>query len=186
MNGEIVRIAGCACVLMLLSACATQPNIQPKEYLDEQTAATITTVAEPWVFNREGAPAQLDFVHLYALDVNRMGSHQLYLVVLKHWAAPDLVGERAPVLEIQLPNATLLKLEALADSARDLGIGQPLDTTAPKGAKSWCYPINAAQLTSISRSGDARIALIGGETRASYVVWSDAHAAFAELAATAN
>jgi hypothetical protein len=177
-----MRISLCAFVLMVLSACATQPNVAPTQYLDEDTAATITKVAEPWVFNREGAPAQLDFVHLYALDVNRMGHHQLYLVVLKHWAAPDLPGDRAPILEVGTPNASVLRIEALADSARELGIGQPLDTTAPKGAKSWCYPINAAQLSSISRSGDARLALIEGETRASYVVWSDAHAAFGELA----
>ena len=174
----------CICVLMFLSACATQRSLAPIEYLDEQTAATITKVAEPWIFNREGAPAQLDFVHLYALDVNRMGKHQLYLVVLKHWAAPDLPEDRAPRLEMQTPTASAAHaFEALPSNARELGIGQTLDPMAPKGAQSWCYPIDAAQLAAISTSGDFRLALVAGDTRAPYVVWRDGHAAFSELAA---
>ena len=177
-----MRSLFCICVMMLLSACAAQRSLAPTEYLDEQTAATITKVAEPWVFNREGAPAQLDFVHLYALDVNRMGKHQLYLVVLKHWAAPDLPEDRAPLLEVQLSKSSPLSFEALPSSARELGIGQPLDPMAPRAARSWCYPIDAAQLASISSTGIERLALVAGDKRAPYVVWSDAHVAFNELA----
>jgi hypothetical protein len=181
-----MRSLWCLCALLFLSACANQRSLSPIEYLDEQTAATITKVAEPWVFNREGAPAQLDFVHLYALDVNRMGNHQLYLVVLKHWAAPDLPQDRAPLLEVRTSNASNLSFEAVPSSAREIGIGQPLDPMAPRGAQSWCYPVNAAQLASISSSNDIRLALVAGDKRAPYVVWRDARAAFNELALAAQ
>lgn len=181
-----MRIFLCTCLLMLLSACATQRSVAPTEYLDEQTAATITKVAEPWVFNREGAPVQLDFVHLYALDVNRMGNHQIYLVVLKHWAAPDLPEDRAPQLEVQTTDASALSFEALSASARELGIGQPLDPMAPRGVKYWCYPITAEQLSLLSRSGDTRVTLIVDGTRATYVVWRDAQSAFSAFVDAVN
>lgn len=183
MKAEALRISFCACLFGFLTACATQPSVQPIEYLDEHTAATITKVAHPWVFNREGAPAQLDFVHLYALDINRMGTHQLYLVVLKHWDAPDLPSDRPPALEIQSSSAPALRVDALDASARELGVGQALDSTAPKGAKSWFYPIEVTQLAAISSGSDARVALVMGEARASYIEWHDAHAAFSEFAA---
>ena len=73
--------------LLLATGCATTPSHAPREYLDEETAATITVVAQPWVFSRQDAPAQLDSFKLYAVDVNRMGDHKLYLVVMQYW--PD-------------------------------------------------------------------------------------------------
>jgi hypothetical protein len=167
------------------AGCATAPNVEPQQYLDEHTAATITRVAEPWIFNRAGSPAQLDFVHLYAIDVNRMGEHRQYLVVVKHWPAPDLSLKAAPTLQL-ITQGSSLALTAVISSGRELGVGQPLDPAAPKGAKSWFYPIDKGNLERVSRETALGVALVSDDVRASYEVWRDGREALSEFSAMAD
>jgi hypothetical protein len=165
--------------------CTSTRTIAPREYLDEKTAATITAVADPWIFNREGAPPQLDFVHLYAIDVNRMGDHRKYLVVVKYWPAPELSSADIPTLELGLSRDGL-RLEPGGDDPRDLGIGQPIDPSAPRSAKSWFYPIDKAGLAAVSKAQALSLTLVLGDTRAPYVVWRDGSAALSEFATVAQ
>ena len=180
---EIMRTLICVGTLAMLSACAATPTVGPRQYLDEQTAATITAVPEPWIFHREGTTPQLDFVHLYAVDVNRMGEHRQYLVVVKHWPAPDFASEPIPALEVSAESQQV-HIEAVQASARELGVGQALDKTAPKGAQSWFYPVDQSVLRVLSRSPDVKLGLTHSEGQASYIVWRDGHAAFRELSET--
>lgn len=166
--------------LAMLSACTATPSVEPRQYLDEQTTATITAVSAPWIFNREGTTPQLDFVHLYALDVNRMGEHRQYLVVVKHWPAPDLASEPIPALEVNAQGQQV-RLHAVKASARELGVGQALDDTAPKAAKSWFYPIDRTDLDVIARGPEVKLGLVHSDARASYIVWRDGQPAFQEL-----
>lgn len=167
----------------MLSACTATPDVGPRQYLDEQTAATITAVPEPWIFHREGTTPQLDFIHLYAVDVNRMGEHRQYLVVVKHWPAPDFGSEPIPALEVSAAGQQV-RLEAVEASARELGVGQSLDKSAPKGAQSWFYPVDQSILGAVSRGPDVKLGLAHSEGHASYIVWRDGHAAFHELSET--
>ena len=69
----------------MLSGCASHVST-PRAYLDEETAATITIVAEPWIFTGEQVGASLndrDYLNMFAIDVNRMGDHRQYLAVLQ-------------------------------------------------------------------------------------------------------
>lgn len=177
-----MRTLICAGIVML-SACATTPNVAPRQYLDEQTAATITAVPEPWIFHREGTTPQLDFIHLYAVDVNRMGEHRQYLVVVKHWPAPDFASKPIPALEISAKSQEV-RLHAVEASARELGVGQSLDKSAPKGAQSWFYPIDRSVLGVLTRSPDVKLGLAHSNGHASYIVWRDGHVAFQELSKT--
>jgi hypothetical protein len=167
----------------MLGACVATPNVGPRQYLDEQTAATITAVPEPWIFHREGTTPQLDFVHLYAVDVNRMGEHRQYLVVVKHWPAPDFASEPIPSLEVSAQGRQV-RLDAVEASARELGVGQSLDKTAPKGAQSWFYPVDQSLLEVLSRGPDVKLGLAHSNGHASYVVWRDGHGTFHALSET--
>ena len=180
---EIMRTLICVGTLAMLSACTATPDVGPRQYLDEQTAATITAVPEPWIFHREGTTPQLDFIHLYAVDVNRMGEHRQYLVVVKHWPAPDFASEPIPALEVSAVGQQV-RLEAVEGSARELGVGQSLDKTAPKDAQSWFYPVDQSVLGVVSRGPDVKLGLAHSEGHASYIVWRDGHAAFRELSET--
>src|SRR5690606_20508879 len=174
-----------ASVMLMLTACATERVITPREYLDETTATTITIVADPWIFNRKDAPPQLDFVHLYAIDVNRMGEHRQYLVVVKYWPAADLPGKARPALAVQLPEREIT-LDPVEEDGRALGIGEPIDKSAPRSAQSWFYPLEKKHLEAIGRARELSVALVVGDARASYVVWRDGSAEMSEFAAVAQ
>jgi hypothetical protein len=169
--------------VLALAGCATEPVVAPREYLDEKTAATITVVADPWVFNREGTTPQLDFINLYAIDVNRMGDHRKYLVVAQYWPAPEWKAA-SPSLEIETANGVLAFQPTQADP-RELGIGQAVDPAAPRSAKFLFYPIENANLEALARSRQFSVALVNDRSRAAYIVWRDGSAELSEFAAIA-
>ena len=109
-------------LMAVLAGCAT-PSTAPREYLDEQTAATITVVADPWIFTRKNAPPQLDFFNLYAIDVNRMGDHKKYFVVVHYWPGAEFDGGAPPTLVLS-GGGQELKLAPASEDARQLGIAQ--------------------------------------------------------------
>jgi hypothetical protein len=169
-------------VMGLLAGCATPTA--PREYLDEQTAATITVVADPWIFVRDltvSAEAQRDFLNLYAIDVNRMGDHRQYLAVLQWWPpARANAAESLPVLELQAPDGTIA-LQATAQDARQLGIAQPLATAHSAEAKWWYFPVDKKVLASVARSGKLSATLVANSERTAYVIWRDGSAELTEL-----
>src|SRR5205085_7065875 len=69
---------------------------QPREYLDEDTAATVTVVGEPLVF-AYAIPAlaanQRDYVTLAAAAVNRNGKVS-YVLIAYFWSTIDRSEER--------------------------------------------------------------------------------------------
>jgi hypothetical protein len=173
-------------IFLTLTACAMTPAVAPREYLDERTAATITMVAQPWIFNRDHARPQLDFVHLYAIDVNRMGDHRKYLAVVKYWPAPEHeeLIDVSPVLEVDVGDQPV-RFKAVEEDARELGIGQPLDAAAPRSAKIWLYPVESNALKRIAGADSLSVALLTDGTRASYSVWRDGRAELSEFSTLA-
>jgi hypothetical protein len=170
--------------LLLATGCATTPSTAPREYLDEETAATITVVAQPWVFNRQDAPAQLDSFKLYAVDVNRMGDHKQYLVVMQYWPASRQPGASAPTLSLHGPDREFA-LDPSAESPRQLGIAQSFDKSAPTWVKSWFYPVDKATLQAIAQIRELSAVLAAGDARTRYVAWRDGSEALSEFATVA-
>ena len=71
---------------MLLACCATAvaaADLEPTEFLDERTGATVTVTHEPLVFALERsifAANARDYVSLTAAEVDRSGRIQVYLI----------------------------------------------------------------------------------------------------------
>lgn len=166
--------------ILAFAGCATTKSVTPREYLDEQTAATITVVADPWIFTRKNAPPQLDFFNLYAIDVNRMGDHKKYFAVVHYWPGQEFA--QAPPTLILNSGAQELKLEAIAETPRQMGIAQPLDTSAPSSAKTWLYPVDQAHLQSIARDRQLAATLVTEQVNAAYAVWRDGSTELSEFA----
>src|SRR4029450_12901120 len=102
-----MRSAAAVMLMLVVAGCSTSRPAGPREYLDEKTAATITVVADPWIFTREHFGAAVDandFLNLYAIDVNRMGDHRQYLAVLQTipLAMEVNVAPSAPQLELRM------------------------------------------------------------------------------------
>jgi hypothetical protein len=168
---------------LVIAGCSTTKSVTPREYLDEQTAATITVVADPWIFTRKNAAPQLDFFNLYAIDVNRMGDHKKYFAVVHYWPSAELVPKDgvAPTLSLS-GGAQELKLDAVSASPRDLGIAQPLDKSAPASSKTWLYPVDQKALQSIAQTRQLSATLITDTVNAAYAVWRDGSTELSEFA----
>ena len=168
-------------IIVSLVGC-TAPGIAPREYLDEQTAATITSVAEPWILVREGAPGgERDFLNLYAIDVNRMGDHRQYLAVLQLF--PSLKPPASPPsLELHGGGASIV-LRAIDVDARSLGLAQPPAPSQMPESKWWYFPVDKSALTSLARTRDLRATFVSDDRRMPYAIWRDGSAELGELTA---
>jgi hypothetical protein len=175
-----MRTIASIALVLVLAGCASNKSVAPREYLDEQTAATITVVADPWIFTRKNAPPQLDFFNLYAIDVNRMGDHKKYFVVVHYWPAADMTA--TPPALVLNDGSQELRLQAIKEDARKLGIAQPLDKAAPSSAKSWFYPVDKASLQAIARTRQLAAALTTEQANADYAVWRDGSSELSEFA----
>jgi predicted component of type VI protein secretion system len=172
---------------VLLVGCVSAPSGEPREYLDERTGATITTVAQPWIFASRNGHRRQDFVHLYALDVNRMGSHRQYLAVVKYWPAPehDAVRHVPPTLVLML-DGDPAQFEPAPEAPRDHGLDSPLDPHAPKGTQVWLYPVDAAQFQRIAQAQHVMAAVVAAGIRVDYAMWRDGAAELKAFAAIAG
>jgi hypothetical protein len=168
-------------VIAALAGCASAPSVAPREYLDEQTAATITVVADPWIFTRKNAPPQLDFFNLYAIDVNRMGDHKKYFAVVHYWPGAEFAGGVPPTLVLS-GGAQELKLAPASEDARQLGIAQALDKSAPSSAKTWFYPVDKEGLQAIAQGRQLSATLVTENGDAAYAVWRDGSSELSEFA----
>ena len=80
-----------AILLGLLPLAAPGADLQPREYLDPETAATVTVVGEPIIFanaRTEVAANARDYVTLAAAAVDRNGKVS-YVLVAYFWSTVD-------------------------------------------------------------------------------------------------
>ena len=66
MRASALAFLAIACV-----GCSAAPEKPLREYLDEQTTATITVAAQPWIFSRERTNSRLDqrdYLNVYAIE----------------------------------------------------------------------------------------------------------------------
>ena len=170
-----------ALITLLLVGCTSAPVTAPREYLDEQTAATITVVKEPWIFTREQSVGneQRDFLHLYALDVNRMGEHEQYIAALQSSADDEAVP---PVLELTAGEQTR-KFAPRSGNSREIGVATPIAESYTLTSAWWYFPVDKHTLATLAEAGDLRAELITGDKRISYALWRDGRDELSELTA---
>jgi hypothetical protein len=180
----MIRTVLVSLLVLTATACTTARPVQPREYLDETTAATITVVAEPWIFTRANVTPGLDCFNLYAVDVNTQGDHKKYIVVVHYWPEQIIASGVSPKLELR-GGERELTLEALEKEPRSFGVAEPIDKTAPPSAKYWFYPVDKGNLDNIARSRQMSAALITAATRMNYVAWRDGAMQLSEFAGVA-
>ena len=179
-----MRIVVAIPLCLSLIACTSTPVTAPREYLDEQTAATITVVNEPWIFTRvPGASedgSQRDYLHLYAIDVNRMVDHRQYFAALQ--SAPAGSASTAPILELT-NGLQAIKLDSTNEDPRELGIAQPIAEAYTPNAAWWYFPVDKQTLSQLANSRNLEAKLIAQQDQFSYVLWRDGRDELSELTA---
>jgi len=174
-----MRLLPIAILVAMLSGCAT-PSAAPRHYLDEETAATVTITAQPWIFFHR-RPGRREFLSLYAIDVNRQGAHLQYIAALISMP-PPLSDPSQLTLELQGGGQTLSLRPTLEDT-RQLGFVKPVAPAYTLGSSWWYFPVTKDILGTVVRSKDLGATVVAGEVRVGYTKWRDGSAEIAELTA---
>jgi hypothetical protein len=157
---------GLLCALALVTgASATRAGVQPLEYLDQETGATVTVVSRPLVFARERSSAdsgQRDYVTLAGASVDQSGKIS-FIFIGYFWGAgaPQSHDDapRGPIV-LQLQDARVV-LTPLNRSAREAGIAEPVHRPPFGRPIPNIYVVDLQTMRSIS--GSAHLELYDGE-----------------------
>jgi len=169
--------------LVLIAGCTSAPAIpQPREYLDEQTGATVTAADAPLVFARdrtERAANLRDYVTVVAASVNRGGKVE-YVLIAYVWSTLDALNAPAPPLAdslLLIADDRRIKLSANGKTPAELGIARAVHAPPGQDAKPLVFPIDLDTLRfmAAARSLAAQTSL--GEDTFSYDLWDDQRAA---------
>jgi len=167
-------------VLAALGAgAALAGDKQPREYLDEQTAATITVVAEPLLFalpRPELAANVRDYVTLAAAAVNRNGKVS-YVLIAYFWSTvdPRLRPEPLPSPEPLVLQADDRRIELAlrGHSAHEAGIGEAVHAPPGTAVTPNVYGTDLATLRFVTEARHLTLLADSGGTSLSYELWED-------------
>jgi hypothetical protein len=165
-------------VLLSVHAVA-RAGVPVREYLDEETGATVTLVTQPLVFayaRTDVAANARDYATLQAAAVNRSGKLD-YVLIAYFWSTvdPRLRQDKLPSPQPLLLQADdrLIRLGLRAHTAREAGIGVAVDV--PPGASA-TPNVYAADLDTLRFIGAARRLVLLIDTEPStltYELWED-------------
>jgi hypothetical protein len=167
--------------LLLAPACAA--DREPLEYLDPDTGATVTVVAQPLVFanQRTGLAANArDYVTLAGAAVNR-GGKVTYVGIAYFWSSvdPQMLGAPLPAPEPLILQADdrRLELRLQGQSARDAGIGAVQPPTRRAAGPPSVYGLDLATLRFIAEARQLTVLAESNGTLLPYPLWEDRRAA---------
>ena len=174
MLGRGVVICAAA---VALTACLAE-SLQPREYLDQKTAATVTVAAKPLVFAHERpelAAHSREYVTLAATALNKGGAIEYYLFVY-FWSTLD--RRNAPVATpageemIIAADDRQLRPQLAGHSLEDAGVGTAV--AAPPG--HWTlhvYQSDLATLHFLSEARQIRVIATSPDGPVTYEPWKD-------------
>ena len=164
----------------LLSACASEAEREePREYLDESTAATVTVVRTPLVFARERsdlAANARDYVTLAAAAVNSAGRVH-YILVTYRWSTidvrldPDRPRPTDPL--VVAADDRRIQLTAPTHSPHDAGIDTPVHPPPGPRREPAVYTIDLATLRFIAAARRLVVRTGASDTAPTYEIWTD-------------
>lgn len=172
---------------LLLQACAAGSARQPRTWLDERTAATVTAQEPRVVFaheNQARATNVRDYVQVGAVEVNRSGTRAYYLVLIS-WSTVDRSPAERATLDGELVRSTLwaddrpIELRRIAQGRAAAGVfSAPYAAPAPAAIESW-YPVTLNEIGALARASTLKLTAQSGDTPRSYQLWQSDRGGFA-------
>lgn len=175
----------------LCAPAAAARGHDPIEYLDEQTAATVTAVYEPLVFARErrDVAANLrDYVTLVAASVNRSGNIT-YVLIAYFWSTVDArVGGEAPAIDplVLAGDDRRIELHRSGSRAEAQGIALPIHAPRNHQADPVVYRTDLATLRFLGASRKLELRTGTDEVAPVYELWDDQRDELASFVAFMN
>jgi hypothetical protein len=206
MGTASVPRVGVSLLLLITSAAAAASGANaPREYLDEETGATVFFVSRPLVFARDSAgpfsrinpvarawtdehggppPVPRDYMSLVAAAIDRGGKYT-YVLIGYSW----LVGVPQPSNNVCVDRDHLvlqlgerrIELAPFDGSARDAGISQPIHQPSIGDAQPAVFTVDLATLHLIADSAHLVLYCGAQEAPLKYELWEDRLPALREL-----
>ena len=180
---KTARSAWTLTLLLAQSPAALAGELQPREYLDPETAATVTVVGEPIIFanpRTEVAANARDYVTLAAAAVDRNGKVS-YVLVAYFWSTVDARVRGYPMPEpeplVVQADDRRIELKLRGHSPYDLGISVPVHPPPGPKVTPDVYSIDLGTLRSIAQSRQLSLSAETNITTIPYGLWEDHRAA---------
>jgi len=188
IRAALAILAACATVALcvVLAACSFAPA-RPPEYLDPDTAASVTTVTTPIVFARahqDVAANARQYVTAAAVSVNRSG-HYEYVLLVYLWSTvdPRLGADRHPGQNvILLADDRAIRLVRDSRSLHQVGISAPLHAPEHARGQPRIYRTDLEALSFVAQARRVRLLLEGDEDPRPFDVWTDGRGALKQFA----
>jgi hypothetical protein len=169
-----------------LTACSFAPE-KPAEYLDPDTAASVTTVTAPIVFARahqDVAANARQYVTVAAVSVDRSG-HYDYVLLVYLWSTvdPRLGVDRHPGQNvILLADDRAIRLVRDSRSLHEVGISTPLHAPEHMRGLPRIYRTDRETLKFLAQARRVRLLLEGDSDPRPFDIWEDGRSALAQFA----
>lgn len=173
------RIFSLPALLLGLTVAAAAADNPPREYLDEDTAATITVVDQPLVFaypRQDLAANARDYATVAAAAVNRGGKID-YVMVVYFWSTADarLRSDALPPAEplVLAADDRRIALTLRGHSPHEAGIGVPVHAPPGGSVTPNVYGIDLATVRFLAEA--RRLSLVADAPGAPlrYELWED-------------
>lgn len=180
------RYSVCALAVWLtLSGCTFAPE-RPPEYLDPETAASVTTVTAPMVFARahqDVAANARQYLTIAAVSVNRSGKYD-YVLLAYLWSTvdPRLGADRHPGQNmILLADDRAIRLVRDGRSLHEVGISTPLHAPEHVRGQPRIYRADLDTLKFLAQARRVRLLLEGDDDPRPFDVWQDGRSALTQF-----
>ena len=177
--------------LALSMAGCSSASRRPAEYLDPDTAASVSSVAHPIIFARahqDVAVNSRQYATVVGASVNRGGRYE-YLLLVYLWSTVDPrlgAGVRPGNNVILLAEDRAIRLQRDSRTPREAGIAKPPDRPARTRGPPRVYRIDQATLAFIASAHRLRFQVEGDSDTRPFDVWKDGRRELAQLASAAN
>ena len=176
---QAVRPAASVLAVAMLSGCvASAPSSGEREYLDEQTAATVTVGSSELVFARERPELAVnarDYLTLVPVDVNRAGAHAQYFFGYA-WSTIDrgATGSERPAMPRfdLVADGRRIPLVPHEGSLGALGLGELPVPPPSRSATVLVAPATREQLEFVRSASDVRALMLGDQGSERFDLWS--------------
>jgi hypothetical protein len=192
---RLAALAGALLVgLSSLPGCVdTRAGTDPRVYLDQSTAATVTTVGRPLVFAHERpnfAVHMRDYITLAAASVDRAGKLESILIAY-YWTTFDPHGQdgetaaktragRSPDELTLVADDRRIRMVKLERTAHEVGIEERAHAPSVGGGVPTIYSIDLSTMRYIAAARNLSAQTRTGETVLDYEMWEDGRPALAQ------
>ncbi len=180
----LLRCCAAGLSVLLVAGCAATAGPRQHEYLDETTAATVTVGRDTLVFARERPELAVnarDYLTVVPVDVNRSGTHTVYLFGYA-WSTIDKRGvDETPGAYAIVADDRSIGLALAPGGTRELGIGTAPLRPPSRTAVAVVAATSRETLRFIVAATDVRVLRTRDGLVERFALWHDSRPALDEF-----